>query len=166
MKTFNKINRASAGGILFLLVFFSFGCSSKACINDSVNDFTNSDTLRLAKTYWFSSVEDGKKIRWKARVKGDEIISLYKDDVYLNKDEINKYRNLVMDYVGDMKKKLFDYDNFVFDIPQFTFDFNDKEFRDNMEKMSEQLKNMKYDFNFDNEEFRESMKDMKKRLKK
>ena len=153
------------------------------------------DTLNKEATDYLSfyEKEDGKTVHWEVNFDKDKIASVYRDGQKVPEDKIDDYESIIYDKLNDMKHGLTNYrfkvDDFKIDMKKFQKDmehlgeimrdkfgtmedfkieFDDKQFKENMEKLHEELselKHRKFELDFDSEEFKEQMKELKQNLK-
>ncbi|HKI79357.1 MAG TPA: hypothetical protein VKA26_12505 [Ignavibacteriaceae bacterium] len=157
-----------------VFVVCSFGFYSSRTDNFLSNGLSISSHKNVkGKKYSFSTKENGKKIYWKVIMRDGEIEKVYRDGDKLSEDEIDKYRDMIINRIEELEEDLASLDNdfdFDFDFPKnFSFHFDSDEFNEQMEELKEKLINMKsvhINVDFDKESFRESMKEMKRSLEK
>lgn len=169
--------------IFFLSIILIPSCSSVIEQSDQHSSWNQN----FEKSFSFKD----KGENWRVDFDDDEISALYKNGVKVPYEEIDNYKEMIYNKLGELNK---DYDKltgnvkgFYFDSEQFEkdmhkfkkdfdsdkyfhfkLDFDEEEFGKNMEKLEEQLKNLKdkkIDLYFDSEEFKENMKELEENLK-
>lgn len=169
--------------ILFLSIILIPSCSSVIEQSDQHSSWNQNSE----KSFTFK--ENGEN--WRVDFDDDEISALYKNGIKVPDEEIDDYKEMIYNKLGELNKdydKLtsnvhrfyFDSDKFEQDMHKFKkdfdsdkyfhfkLDFDEEEFGKNMEKLEEQLKNLKdkkIELYFDSEEFKENMKELEENLK-
>jgi len=165
MKFNNKVIAFTVAATLIMLAVFSLGFKPAPAPEKFNTPVEKKDSTVKIKKYYFSTWENGEKVHWKAVLRNGEIQNLFRNDDKLSDNEIDKYKDMVFDRIHDSH---FDFDSFDADIPDIDIHFDSEKFCRQMEKMKENLRNMKipkYDFKFDKKNFRKEMKKMKDNLK-
>ncbi|HKJ80951.1 MAG TPA: hypothetical protein VJ954_02920 [Ignavibacteriaceae bacterium] len=165
MKFNNKVIVFTVTASLIMLAAFSLGFNPAPAPERSNTPVEKKDTTVKIKKYYFSTWENGEKVHWKAVLRNREIQNLFKNDDKLSGNEIDKYKDMVFDRIHESH---FDFDSFDADIPDIDIHFDSEKFNRQMERMKENLKNMKmrkFDFQFDKEKFSKQMKKMRENLK-
>ncbi len=161
-----SVTAAAAGLFLFALLAFNFyACASGA--GENIHSSANREQTEESKgetSFAFQDTEDGKDVYWKAVFRGDEISRLYRNGERIPDNEIDDYKDLVYDKMAELNGT-----------PRVLagrihhFDFNDKEFNDNMKKMTEKLRHMQFNLNdscFDSLKFNRAMEKLSRKLAK
>ncbi|HKB85266.1 MAG TPA: hypothetical protein VKD08_03780 [Ignavibacteriaceae bacterium] len=157
------VQRASTIKKLTLLVipavilFMGTGCSTSNRGTVSQTDLNN----RTDQTFSFNNDENGSSVRWEVNFDDGEITSLYKDGERVPDNEIDDYKDMIYHRLDRLHKKS---RHISIDLGDFKSDMGN--FKHDMQKMKEELKNNKYEFNFDNDEFREGMEKLSEELSK
>lgn len=124
------------------------------------------------RTYIFYERYRGEKSKWEVTVDDDRIVDLYKDGDRVPNDEIYKYEDHLLDEIEDIDWEMrelhenladlkYDLQDLKVDLGEdfademrtlaadLRHEFDSDEFRESMQELKRELKNMKYDFDFD-----------------
>ena len=163
--------------LLFVIIFGSYTLGQET--NLSPNDGNKS----------FSFNQNGSD--WRVYFRDNEIADLYRNGTRIPDDEIDQYRDMVYEKLGELKseykdfshkahKYYFDVEKFKDDMDKFKKDFDadkfmhfkieidEKDFENNMKELKKELKELdkkKIELYFDSEEFKDNMKELKENLK-
>ena len=161
----NKVIVFTFTSIVLMLAAFSTGFDSYKNPVTEKSLTANTDTASNMKKYQFTTWENGKKIHWKAVLKEGEVTSLYRNGEQVPADEISKYKSMVNDKIENSDIYLSSFD---FEMPDIDIHFDEHQFNQQMDKLKEQLRNMKsfkFNYKFDREQFEKNMQMMKENLK-
>ncbi len=151
--------------LLFIVVastlFFLGAAKSPHFFMSSGNDTTNTHKSSGEEIFTFYETENGDKIKYDAHFNDGEITSLYRNGNKVSKDKIDDYEDLVHNRISDLS----------FSPKVFAFNFDDmkwdkEKFKEDMDKLREDLKDQKFEWhNFDKEALKENMDELKENLK-
>lgn len=161
----NKVIVFTFTSIVLMLAAFSTGFDSYKNSVTEKSLTANTDTASNMKKYHFTTWENGKKIHWKAVLKKGEVTSLYRNGEQVPADEISKYKSMVNDKIENSDIYLSSFD---FEMPDIDIHFDEHQFNQQMDKLKEQLRNMKsfkFNYKFDREQFEKNMQMMRENLK-
>jgi hypothetical protein len=151
--------------LLFIVVastlFFLGAAKPHHLIMANDNDTTNVHNSDGEETFTFFEKENGEKVKYEVHFNDGEITSLYRNGNKLPEDKLDDYEDLVHNRLSDLS----------FSPKVFAFNFDDmkwdkEKFKEDMDKLREDLKEQKFEWhNFDKEALKENMDQLKENLK-
>ena len=165
MNFYNKVIVFTFTSLVLMLAALSTGFDSYKNPVAERSFTANTDTAVNMKNYHFTTWENGKKIRWNATLKEGEVTSLYRNGELVPADEIDKYKNMVNDKIESSDIYLSSFD---FEMPNIDIHFDEHQFNQQMDRLKEQLKNIKsfkFNYKFDREQFEKDMQKMRENLR-
>jgi len=152
----------------------------------------NTDKEDDQNTYVFYKRWKGENNKWEVTTDKGKLVSLYKNDSEVPQNQYYKYEDMIYDEIDDINDDLADArddlddlddeitaiksgvhkikfsDDFYEDLDKMRDElrrnFNSREFKDEMKKLRESLKDIDINIDFDNDEFKREMREMKREL--
>lgn len=131
--------------------------------SSSDNDTTNIHNTDGEEIFTFYENEHADKVKFEVHFNDGEITSLFRNGNKIPQDEYDEYEDLIHNRLSDLtfRPKVF-----AFNLDDM--DWDHEKFKDDMDKLREDLKEQKFEwhnFDFDKEELNENMEELKENLK-
>ncbi|MGE5457842.1 MAG: hypothetical protein ACM3RX_05770 [Methanococcaceae archaeon] len=120
---------------LMIILFISAGIYSCS----SASELNSDSTAEKTKAFSFFNNEDGKEIQYKAEFKDGDIVSLERNGTKINKEDFDKYSDLVYDQLDDINGPMLHMKHFKFSPTPFDTQL----FSEKMNHLSDKLSKLK-----------------------